>query len=277
MSNDFSELVKKLQEIEERDQDFNNSDSSVDEGIGDWVKGAALAAVLGWGVHAGLDATSAKHSPLGQALEYAAQQGDTEAAKLFKHIDLYADEDYGKLVSWKKRNQEIFDKFKDSVDEGKYKSDAQRKAVHAAKAEKKVSESEGKNPYVCVHAKKGKYECYANTTYGAAKQAADHWNLKGTAGIDVHLADEEKNWSESAETVNEEHGHSMELLMKVVDQMMQDAEIGDYTAIDELLADIPTERLQGYLSLDESANDCDETCPKSCPDCGGTGKPKNES
>ena len=54
--------------------------------------------------------------------------------------------------------------------------------------------------------------------------------------------------------VNEEH--SMALLMKVVDQMMQDAEIGDYTAIDELLADIPAERLQGYLSdVDEAVEE----------------------
>lgn len=26
--------------------------------------------------------------------------------------------------------------------------------------------------------------------------------------------------------------------------------------------------------MHESANDCDETCPKSCPDCGGTGDPE---
>lgn len=52
-------------------------------------------------------------------------------------------------------------------------------------------ESAGQNPYICVHAKKGKYECHADTTYGAAKQAAQHWKLKSTAGIDVHLADVE--------------------------------------------------------------------------------------
>ena len=32
------------------------------------------------------------------------------------------------------------------------------------------------------------------------------------------------------------------------------------------------ERLMGQFA--EAANDCDETCPKSCPDCGGTGDPK---
>lgn len=50
------------------------------------------------------------------------------------------------------------------------------------------TESAGQKPYVCVHAKKGKFECHADTTYGAAKQAAEHWKLKSTAGIDVHLA-----------------------------------------------------------------------------------------
>ena len=32
------------------------------------------------------------------------------------------------------------------------------------------------------------------------------------------------------------------------------------------------EEMMGQFS--EAANDCDETCPKSCPDCGGTGDPK---
>lgn len=44
-------------------------------------------------------------------------------------------------------------------------------------------------PYVCVHAKKGKYECKASSSYEAVKKAAQHWKLKSTAGIDAHLAD----------------------------------------------------------------------------------------
>ena len=82
----------------------------------------------------------------------------------------------------------------ESVAEGKYKNDAQRKAVHAAKAEKKteaVAESE-ERPYMCVHAKKGKHECHAKSSYEAAKKAAEHWKMKSTAGIDAHLADKEK-------------------------------------------------------------------------------------
>ena len=53
-----------------------------------------------------------------------------------------------------------------------------------------VKESEGKErPYVCVHAKKGKHECTAGSSYEAAKKAAAKWGLKSTAGIDAYLAD----------------------------------------------------------------------------------------
>ena len=55
----------------------------------------------------------------------------------------------------------------------------------------KVDESK-ERPYVCVHAKKGKHNCTASSSYEAAKKAAEHWNLKSTAGIDAHLADKEK-------------------------------------------------------------------------------------
>ena len=51
-------------------------------------------------------------------------------------------------------------------------------------------ESDSKErPYVCVHAKKGKHECKASSSYEAAKKAAAHWGMKNTAGIDAHLAD----------------------------------------------------------------------------------------
>ena len=53
-----------------------------------------------------------------------------------------------------------------------------------------VEESK-ERPYICVHAKKGKHECHAETSYGAAQKAAKHWKLKSTAGIDAHLAVEE--------------------------------------------------------------------------------------
>tara|TARA_B100000085_G_scaffold217578_1_gene202133 strand:+ start:649 stop:852 length:204 start_codon:yes stop_codon:yes gene_type:complete len=51
-----------------------------------------------------------------------------------------------------------------------------------------------------------------------------------------------------AGTVTEEEGHSKALLMKVVDQMTKDAQVGDYTAIDELLKNIPEDVLLGFIS-----------------------------
>ena len=57
-------------------------------------------------------------------------------------------------------------------------------------ANESVSEADEK-PYICVHAQKGKHECHASTSYGAAKKAAEHWGMKSTAGIDAHLAVDE--------------------------------------------------------------------------------------
>lgn len=51
-----------------------------------------------------------------------------------------------------------------------------------------------------------------------------------------------------AGTVTEEEGNSKALLMKVVDQMTKDAQVGDYTAIDELLKNIPEDVLLGFIS-----------------------------
>lgn len=61
----------------------------------------------------------------------------------------------------------------------------------AAEKRQKANEAE-ERPYVCVHAKKGKHECTAASSYEAAQKAAKAWGLKSTAGIDAHLADKEK-------------------------------------------------------------------------------------
>ena len=72
-------------------------------------------------------------------------------------------------------------------------SDTDPKSLDAAlKHMPKIKESEsGERPYVCVHAKKGKCEVHAKSSYEAAQKAAAKWKLKGTAGIDAHLADVE--------------------------------------------------------------------------------------
>ncbi len=48
---------------------------------------------------------------------------------------------------------------------------------------------EAERPYVCVHTKKGRHECTATSSYGAAQKAAAKWGLKSTAGVTAHLAD----------------------------------------------------------------------------------------
>ena len=316
-------------------------EEQIDEGkVATW----ALALLLGLGSYAGLEATSAKHTPLGQALEYAAEQGDEEAAKLYKNIDAYVDSDPQSLVNWRMSNEKIFDRFDESASlmedgpnplmrflapfvsgagsdvydqphagawdshshddeyadkpaefmttrntaadsilkalqkanpEKRYniyqeilknltkpggfvyedealmehplmkiiknlmkkgdelgnkisdedlaaatataatlgglgaatrprRKDAEtpdefmRKRVGEGdygkkkkKKKKKYYEEAEQKPYICVHAKKGKHECHAGSSYEAAKKAAAHWKLKSTSGIDAHLAVEE--------------------------------------------------------------------------------------
>lgn len=52
-----------------------------------------------------------------------------------------------------------------------------------------INETQEGKKYVCVHAKKGKCEVTANSSYEAAKKAAEKWKLKTTAGIDAYPAD----------------------------------------------------------------------------------------
>lgn len=61
-------------------------------------------------------------------------------------------------------------------------------------------EAEGDKPYICLYVKKDKvlrHECYAPTSYEAAKKAAGHWGLKSTAGVSAHLADDSKDVKEA--------------------------------------------------------------------------------
>jgi len=53
--------------------------------------------------------------------------------------------------------------------------------------------------YIVVHAKHGKEEIKASSSYAAAKKYAEMKKLKSTAGVDAYLADEEKTATESIE------------------------------------------------------------------------------
>jgi hypothetical protein len=61
-------------------------------------------------------------------------------------------------------------------------------AIRAKSDWGKIDEEEGR-PYVVVHARKGKTEVNASSSYEAAKKAAAKWGLKNTAGCDAYLAD----------------------------------------------------------------------------------------
>mgnify|MGYP003148976696 CR=1 FL=1 len=53
-------------------------------------------------------------------------------------------------------------------------------------------------------------------------------------------------------TPREEHKMiNFKLLKEVVEQIIKDAESKDYTAIEDLLKDIPTEKLKGFLEEQE--------------------------
>lgn len=64
------------------------TEDSIDEGKFGKAAGALAVAAALWG---GAELTSAKHTPLGKALQQAAQQGDQEAAYHLKKLDLYLD------------------------------------------------------------------------------------------------------------------------------------------------------------------------------------------
>jgi hypothetical protein len=59
-----------------------------------------------------------------------------------------------------------------------------------------------KHPFVAVHAKKGMHQTHGSTSYEAAQNAAKHWKMKNTAGIDVYRADK-KHIPEEVEQIDE--------------------------------------------------------------------------
>jgi hypothetical protein len=53
----------------------------------------------------------------------------------------------------------------------------------------RMDEEDGKHSFVAVHVKKGKHETRGSTSYEAAQNAAKHWKMKNTSGIDVYRSD----------------------------------------------------------------------------------------
>lgn len=76
-----------------------------------------------------------------------------------------------------------------------------------------VTEEEGR-PYVCVHAKKGECSVSANSSYEAAQKAAKKWGLKGTAGIDAHVADKPKDAASLGES--KEGQEDLDAILRII-------------------------------------------------------------
>ena len=55
-----------------------------------------------------------------------------------------------------------------------------------------IVETEQEHTYTVVHAKHGKEEIKASSSYGAAKKYAEMKKLKGTSGVDAHLHTKEE-------------------------------------------------------------------------------------
>lgn len=87
-----------------------------------------------------------------------------------------------------------------------------KQSVHVKREGKKFSEKyphdsvmkeeTEKHPFVAVHAKKGTHQTHGSTSYEAAQNAAKHWKMKNTAGIDVYRADK-KHVAEETEQLDE--------------------------------------------------------------------------
>ena len=72
-----------------------------------------------------------------------------------------------------------------------------------------------------------------------------------------HLDMKAKGWGhDKPNKVNEEH--NIDILKAVAQQMEQDAHTGDFTAIEELLQDIPQENLEAFLTDHRSKNEYPE-------------------
>jgi hypothetical protein len=65
-----------------------------------------------------------------------------------------------------------------------------------------LDEEAEKHSFVAVHVKKGKHETHGSTSYEAAQNAAKHWKMKNTAGIDVYRSDK-KDVAEETEQIEE--------------------------------------------------------------------------
>ena len=116
-----------LEDISEQHLQEVLVEMGIEESLAGKLGKYALAAMLGLGAVKGMNDTSAKNTPLGQALDHAATNWSGEEAaqalELYKNIDAYADENDSTLRHWANQNQELVDQFKESVNEASSSAD----------------------------------------------------------------------------------------------------------------------------------------------------------
>ena len=111
------------------------------------------------------------------------------------------------------------------------------------KTKKSTNEGESdERPYIVVHAKKGKYQTYASSSYDAAKNAAKHWGLKSTAGVSAYLADV-KHVAEDNGYANDQHE-----MLEYIHHVLQECGDGnmDITMVEQAIGYVEDIREQHF-------------------------------
>ena len=133
--------------------------------------------------------------------------------------------------------------------------DKRRKGINKAVDKMTKEEAEGDKPYICLYVKKNKvlrHECYAPTSYEAAKKAAGHWGLKSTAGVSAHLADD-------SDDVKEAEGDTVDTVSLDVPLLLRVLEFARESVQDDMGLHDVAERMiamskEGPLTMDDYDN-----------------------
>jgi hypothetical protein len=122
-----------------------------------------------------------------------------------------------------------------------------------------MKEETEKFPFVAVHAKKGMHQTHGSTSYEAAQNAAKHWKMKSTAGIDVHRADKKHVATESVEQIDEISAETKssytQKATKEVEQLKPYAQKGEYK---DIAKNIITRRQKGIAMAKEEFEQINE-------------------
>ena len=104
-----------------------------------------------------------------------------------------------KVESEETDEEAVTEETDDELEEGKLPPGLQAYQDKKKKksGDKEAVEESEEHTYTVVHAKHGKEEIKASSSYGAAKKYADMKKLKGTAGVDAHLHTKEQSQKES--------------------------------------------------------------------------------